>query len=205
LIKTPEPILPLRRAVLEATVQQARENVAGLTAKLLDSVRAILKMRQELLRHRALGAATPPKAPATIKDLSQLQKQGSGQSPQSFGPIRAELEWLVGPDFLQRTPYERLSDLPRYLKALLVRADRALLNPGKDLEKAQRVQPYVEESQKLSARTDLSAAAREQLENYRWLVEEFKISVFAQELGTAQPVSPKRLDSALEAIKREIH
>ena len=53
----------------------------------------------------------------------------------------------------------------------------------------------------MSARQNLSPQARNALAEYRWLVEEFRVSVFAQELGTAQPVSPKRLDAQLKVIE----
>jgi ATP-dependent helicase HrpA len=93
-----------------------------------------------------------------------------------------------------------LEHVPRYLQALLIRAERAELNPAKDAEKARRVQPYADALQSLRAKATGSAARREQLERFAWLVEEFKVSCFAQELGTALPVSAKRLEAALAEL-----
>jgi len=114
--------------------------------------------------------------------------------------LREELEWLAPSGFLAITPFERLGHCQRYLKALLVRADRALLNPVKDAERARQVRPYLDALAALN-RKDLSLAGRIALSEFRWLIEEFKVSVFAQELGTAQPVSAKRLDAQLSAIR----
>jgi ATP-dependent helicase HrpA len=90
--------------------------------------------------------------------------------------------------------------MPRYLKALLIRAERAALNPAKDQERMRRVAPYVEALTRAKAKKPRSAAAIQHLEELRWMVEEFIVSLFAQELGTAVPASPKRLDQLLGRI-----
>ena len=99
--------------------------------------------------------------------------------------------------FLERIAYDRLTHLPRYLKALLIRAERAALNPAKDQERLRQLAPYQDALKKLQAQPARSPEAQRQIEAFRWMVEEFKVSLFAQELGTAMPVSPKRLDQQL--------
>jgi ATP-dependent helicase HrpA len=59
----------------------------------------------------------------------------------------------------------------------------------------------VEALRALQSRPSVSPEAQRQIEAFRWMVEEFKVSLFAQELGTAAPVSPKRLDQQLELIR----
>jgi ATP-dependent helicase HrpA len=76
------------------------------------------------------------------------------------------------------------------------------LNPVKDLERLRQITPYQEALNKLRARSLQSPALRREIENLRWMIEEFKVSLFAQELGTAMPVSAKRLDQQLEIIQR---
>jgi ATP-dependent helicase HrpA len=88
------------------------------------------------------------------------------------------------------------------LKALLVRSERAALNPVKDQERVRQVAPYVEALRKLRAEPPRTLAARREIETFRWMIEEFKVSVFAQELGTAMPVSAKRLDQQLELTRQ---
>jgi len=109
----------------------------------------------------------------------------SGQGPQ--------LTALLAPDFLRTTPYEQLAHFPRYLKAMRVRADRWRQNSVKDAERAKQLAPYVKASQELRTRRGGEALC--------WLVEEFRVSLFAQELGTAEPVSVVKLDRALAAVK----
>ncbi len=75
--------------------------------------------------------------------------------------------------------------------------DRAKLNPVKDRERAQQIAPYLEALKKFNANPPKAVDARQRLAEFRWLVEEFKVSLFAQELGTAVPVSPKRLDEKM--------
>ena len=99
--------------------------------------------------------------------------------------------------FLERVAYDRLVHLPRYLKALLIRVERAALNPAKDRERLRQLAPYQEALKKLQAQPARTPEAQQQIEAFRWMVEEFKVSLFAQEVGTAVPVSPKRLDQML--------
>ena len=100
--------------------------------------------------------------------------------------------------FLERIAYDRLTHLSRYLKALLIRSERAALNPAKNQERIRQLAPYQEVLNQLQAQPARSPAAQRQIEAFRWMIEEFKISLFAQEVGTAMPVSPKRLDQQLE-------
>jgi ATP-dependent helicase HrpA len=94
--------------------------------------------------------------------------------------------------------------MPRYLKALQIRAERAALNPVKDQERARQLAPYAQALRELRAGHPDSHQTARDLEEFRWMVEEFKVSLFAQELGTAQPVSPKRLDEFLRRLRPAI-
>jgi ATP-dependent helicase HrpA len=116
--------------------------------------------------------------------------------------LHAQLERLVPLDFIRIYDCERLAQLPRYLKALALRTERALIDPEKDRAKQSRVAPF-------SARLDAlvrelapasSKAKRQALEELFWGIEEYKISVFAQEIRTAMPISAKRLEEQISAI-----
>jgi ATP-dependent helicase HrpA len=106
--------------------------------------------------------------------------------------LERDLVALVPPDFLRTTPYAQLAHLPRYLKAMKLRGDRWRKNPAKDAERAAQLAPYVAAVTKLRERPGGEAL--------RWLLEEFRVSLFAQELGTAEPVSTVKLDRALAAV-----
>ena len=71
------------------------------------------------------------------------------------------------------------------------------MNPAKNQERLRQLAPYQDALKKLQAQPPRSAEAQRQREAFRWMVEEFKVSLFAQEVGTALPVSPKRLDQQL--------
>ncbi len=95
-----------------------------------------------------------------------------------------ELAALMPKDFLRVTPYERLAHFPRYLKAMKMRADRWKQNQVKDTERIKQLAPFVGVAE------------------LRWQVEELRVSLFAQELGTAEPVSVQKLERALVELRR---
>jgi ATP-dependent helicase HrpA len=105
-----------------------------------------------------------------------------------------QLDSLVFRGFPQQVPYEHLKDYPRYLKALDIRAEKLHLAAGKD---RQRMAEMAGLQKKWRER---SVAAREEgrldgrLEEIRWMLEELRVSLFAQQIGTAYPVSVKRID-----------
>lgn len=162
-------VYPPTEKVFFEIVQTARERLVGHVPKVIDLVKQILQLRQQLL-------------------LSKKQYPG----------MQSDLKTVVGPAFLAKITWKRLQHLRRYLKAMLMRAERASVNPGKDQEKMRQIVPYTQLLGRLGARKDLTADQHTALEEFRWLIEELKVSLFSQELGTAVPISPKRLDKFLE-------
>ena len=104
---------------------------------------------------------------------------------------------MFPPDFLRKTPAVELPNLVRYLEAVEIRSRRAREDRTKDLKKAERVKPFDEALKSLEARVDADPVL---LDEFRWMLEEYRVSVFAQELGTARTVSPKRLEELLARI-----
>ena len=112
--------------------------------------------------------------------------------------MAAELEALLPGDFLRRTPYEQLVHFPRYLKAKKLRAERWRKHPGKDAERAAQLAPHER------AVVELRRARKvhdHEVEAFRWLVEELRVGLFAQELGTAEPVSVVKLERVLASLR----
>jgi ATP-dependent helicase HrpA len=105
---------------------------------------------------------------------------------------KMELEGLLHGSFLRQLDLDDLYQYPRYMKAIELRMHRARSQPAKDAEKARQLLPYIRKYQEL--KTDVATRRR-----LRWLLEEFKVQVFAQELGTRVKVSPKILDQRFEA------
>jgi ATP-dependent helicase HrpA len=192
-------------------VAAAKRQLPGLAQQLIDRVGAVLQFRQQAVQRAGLGANPVAAKPApALKALSQLNNLGvllanqpvvtkaATTKPTGFA---AEVDALVPRRFLERTPFAQLTHLPRYLKALMLRIERATNNPPKEVERVKLVAPYLVVRDRLLAEPPKTPEAVKLAEQFHWLVEEYKVSVFAQELGTAQPVSAKRLDELLERIR----
>jgi len=120
--------------------------------------------------------------------------------------IRKDLDTILPKDFLHRYPGERLDHIPRYLKAMQIRAERGAHDPEKDRRKIARMAPFV--SVFLKMRDGMSPHAspekREAMEALYWMMEEYRVSLFAQELKTPLPVSAKRLEKRMRALERMV-
>ncbi len=114
--------------------------------------------------------------------------------------IDTQLAWLVFPGFLRAVSPERLRHYARYMKAIAVRVDRARSNPSGDRAKESRVAPFWERYREAAVSKD-AKIDREALAEYRWMVEEFRVSVFAPEVRAAIPVSEKRLDAKWAEVR----
>jgi ATP-dependent helicase HrpA len=118
--------------------------------------------------------------------------------------LRAELSKLVPDTFVDLYDADRIIHLVRYMKALEIRAQRAVVDFEKDRAKSHDIQMFTESLNQLlkglSATTSKEKKAA--IEAYFWQIEEYKVSVFAQELKTSVPVSRKRLKEQLREIER---
>jgi ATP-dependent helicase HrpA len=206
----------LTLSAFEAAVTRSRECIPGLVSKFMDQLALVLQALQLARSRIGLPAPAPVASPKTrtLNDLSQLgallvAPSGGGKSPLAATAAAAarpatlaeELASLMPPAFLDGVEYESLRHLPRYLKALTLRAERAANNPVKDAERARAVAPYQAALARLRAAPPAISEASRRIEGFRWLLEEYKVSLFAQELGTSVPVSPKRLEESLAALR----
>jgi ATP-dependent helicase HrpA len=118
--------------------------------------------------------------------------------------IRADLVRLMPKDFLEQYSLDRFDHLSRYLKAMEVRVERGAYNVEKDKRKASEAEVFVKALNKMTEALSpyTSQEKRKSLETYRWMLEEFKVSLFAPELKTAFPVSKKRLGAKIREIER---
>jgi ATP-dependent helicase HrpA len=118
---------------------------------------------------------------------------------ETVADVDAQVDWLVAPGFVLATGVARLPHVLRYLAAVERRLDTAEADPARDLLLLDRVLPaydaYLDVVETLPEGTAVPASLLE----VRWMVEELRVSVFAQTLGTAHPVSEKRIRNALAA------
>ncbi len=168
---TRDSAFPITRQRFDLRVQQARLYLQHLAPQLIQAMESLFETHREI---RLLRGGYPG--------------------------VEADLARLMPPDFLRQTPYDQVLHLGRFLKAIVIRAERAMLDPMKDRQKAEQVQPFQDAVDELMD-SELTGAKRDAVQALRWMVEEFRVSVFAQELGTAQKVSPKRLYDKLEQVR----
>ncbi len=114
----------------------------------------------------------------------------------SYDDLREQFDALLVPGFLRELPPARLAHYPRYLKAMRLRGERLRQDPAKDQQRLLQVLPYWRAYLQQRA----TGADPAGLDELRWLIEEWRVSLFAQELKTAEPVSAKRLAKALAAL-----
>jgi ATP-dependent helicase HrpA len=126
---------------------------------------------------------------------------------QAIADMRAQVQRLVYPGFLSHTPWRHLARVPIYLRAMRLRIERAAADPphsvARDAQKLAEVAPFWRAWMELeAAHKELLAAerGRSPVSEFRWLIEEFRVSLFAQELRAAVPVSTKRLTQAWENL-----
>ncbi|HYA15666.1 MAG TPA: DUF3418 domain-containing protein, partial [Syntrophales bacterium] len=144
----------------------------------------------------------------TVIFLQNLKKTNcfNKRALQYLTHLRDELGLLIPYDFLIKYDDERLTHIIRYLKAISIRAERGISHLDKAFTKTAEIKIF---SDKLQDMVDCTAAVSSEekfkaIEEYRWMIEEYKVSVFAQELKTAFPVSQKRLEIKVQEIERII-
>ena len=174
--------LPRDRDAFTAQVKRARTRLPAVTESALRMLGAIAAEYQALSR-------TLASMPATQRMLA--------------AEIRQQRDALVHPGFLGETPWEMLHHVPRYLQALGRRIERQSRNPDRDSRHAAQVaQWWARYAERLAAARRAGAVAPRLLA-FRWLIEELRVSLFAQELRTPVPVSFKRLEKAWSELTRD--
>ncbi|MBJ9684737.1 ATP-dependent RNA helicase HrpA [Burkholderia multivorans] len=119
---------------------------------------------------------------------------------QAHADLQQQLSALIGKRFVIDTPYAQLVHFPRYLKGIALRIDKLKADPARDAKQLGELQPLVQQYQR--AVSQRGGVVDPRLAEFRWLLEELRISLFAQELRTPMPVSVKRLYKVWESMQR---
>ncbi len=128
----------------------------------------------------------------------KLESKLMGWAGGNLDDLRKQLAGLVHAGFLRDTPADALSQFPRYLKAMGLRAERALRDPTRDQARMLELRPFIEALDQSSATANGRSAAWQAL---RWDLEELRVSLFAQELGARAGISQKKLAQRLAALR----
>ena len=118
--------------------------------------------------------------------------------PDAVADCAQQLQRLVGKRFVIDTPYTQLQHFARYLKAIVLRLDKIRADAARDASKLAELKPLEQKYWRLVAERKGVTDAR--MTEFRWLLEELRVSFFAQELRTPQPVSVKRLEKAWQQL-----
>ncbi|MGI8882136.1 MAG: ATP-dependent RNA helicase HrpA [Jatrophihabitans sp.] len=172
--------LPRDRAGFDTLRERARRELPPVFTRVLTDVAAVLD------RYRLAEAA-----------FAALR---SGP-PEAIADVRHDLDRLVFPGFVERAGAGRLRDLARYCHAVEIRLESLPRADPRDAQRLARAQLWEHEYTDL--RRSLPAVRRDDPDvlEVRWLIEELRVSYFAQRLGTRVPVSDKRIQRALDAIE----
>jgi len=180
------------------TGEEFSKLVGGARPFLFDKARA---MREAAIR--ALDAYT-----ATRTALAKLESDvGANRVALAFfKKLRAELEHIAPPTFLSLYDEARLANLVRYLRALTIRAERGWRDLEKERARSEKLEVFSTGLRRLLQGLPACATGRkrEALEELFWMIEEYKVSLFAQELRTPFPISEKRLENKLREIERMV-
>ena len=169
--------LPADRAAFEARVQEARPRIALIGQELARTIAVVLG------EHAAL----------------QKKLAGAKAHPQAVADITQQLAVLLPRGFVSGTDPARLPHVARYLKAASARLDKLRADPARDTQRLAEIAPMLQNFSR--AQAALKGRHDPRLEEFRWLLEELRVSLFAQELRTPMPVSVKRLQKVWESIR----
>jgi ATP-dependent helicase HrpA len=166
-----EDDVPRTPKAFEEQKKRAKARMPAVSDAIVRHANAIVEANQELLKQLAQSAS-----------LGRVVQD-----------VKAARDRLVYPGFFSRTPWERLEHIPRYLRGYALRLQKYRSNSERDQKHAQSVQTLWA-NYEARGKADEEAGRRDaKLEDFRWLVEELRVSLFAQELRTPFPVSYKRL------------
>jgi ATP-dependent helicase HrpA len=124
--------------------------------------------------------------------------QAAKSNEQAVQDMRMQSEWLLHKEFIARIPYERLQHLPRYLKAINVRLEKLRGDAARDARQYAQMQSLQQTWQRKVTAQQGNIDAR--MEEFGWLLQELRVSLFAQELKTPVIVSVKRLEKLWETM-----
>ncbi|MFZ6645316.1 ATP-dependent RNA helicase HrpA [Undibacterium sp. TJN25] len=126
--------------------------------------------------------------------------QGLKAHPPAASDMQAQLQALVTKRFIAENDFTQLSHFPRYLKAMTVRMDKLRADPARDAKLMAEWLSVAQAFQRMPKKGEQNADPK--LVEFRWLLEELRVSLYAQELRTPMPVSVKRLQKVWESMQR---
>ncbi|MGD7628831.1 ATP-dependent RNA helicase HrpA, partial [Ralstonia pseudosolanacearum] len=195
----------LRNQILDAALDRAclqdplPADDAGFGARKDEGRTRLTLLAQEIARL----------AGAILAEYAQLPRKLQIAKPfgAAHADIDAQLKALMHKRFIEATPYAQLAHFPRYLKGIAMRIDKLKADPTRDTQRMQEMAPLFQQYQRAEKQLRVqgqgrAAAGDPRMEEFRWMLEELRIALFAQELRTPVPMSVKRLQKVWESMQR---
>lgn len=177
----------LAAAAINHVLLDGREPVrtqAAFEARLAEGQTRLQGERHDLLRL----------ASGLLTGAAELGMAIDADAGAAAADLQVQLAHLLFPGFVAHISVERLGQYPRYFEAIRRRLERLRTNPAGDAQKAKRIEPYWQRYVDLITATPRPAHDSAALVTYRWMLEEYRVSLFAQELRTPVKISDKRLE-----------
>jgi len=185
--------LPRTEKEFAAQRQRARTRLPAVTEAFIRIVQDIANEYQAVASRLAVmdrGNATGKTSAASLSnDAGKLKTE-----------LNKQLRNLIYPGFLSGTPWERLQHLTRYLKGMILRLDKYPGNPERDARHGYIIAGLWQQYERRLEKHRKAGIDDPALTEFRWQIEELRISLFAQELKTPYPVSAKRLQKLWEEV-----
>jgi ATP-dependent helicase HrpA len=152
------------------------------------------------LNRATLGVVTEVLPIVTLADqlAERLGATRGATLAASTADMRDQLAALVRPGFITDIGWQRLPDLLRWLRGIERRLEKLPSGPERDQQAMAAARQAQEEYERLRA----TVQAGPELDQLRWMIEELRVSLFAQQLGTPYPISEKRIYRAMDALAR---
>ncbi|RUM93292.1 MAG: ATP-dependent RNA helicase HrpA [Thiomicrospira sp.] len=174
----PQPEKVRQQAAFEAILENARSQWIEQAQQVASQVNAILTAHQKIAKQ--VKGSVNPRWLASVAD------------------IRSQLDQLISKDFVRVTPEEWFKQLPRYLQGLEKRLAKIDVDPSKDQKAIREIQPILDAYDALAK--EPAYQNHPDLVEIRWLIEELRLSLFAQPMKTLKPVSIQRIQKKLKAL-----
>ena len=157
------------------------------------------KNRFNLIAQEIMRLAT-----AILAEQRELQKRlvtAAKAFPVAAEDVKQQVARLLAPHFVAQTLYGRLQNFPRYLKGAGLRLDKLRTDPARDARLMSEFAPLYSAWQRDFAARAKQGTVTDEIGQFRWLLEELRVSLFAQELRTPVPVSVKRLAKLWQGLR----
>ncbi len=188
----------LRSQIIDVAIDRAflqdplPTNEADFKQRVLDGRGRLTLIANEVARMSATILIEFAAAARKIKDTKN--------APEATADAASQLQKLVPKNFIAVAPWSQLGHYARYLKAITTRLDKYRADPARDAAKLKELQPMEQRYWRLVAERKGAVDAR--MQEYRWMLEELRVSFFAQELRTPYPISTKRLDKVWQQLQQ---